>query len=125
MLVSPRSISLSQTTHVSQNESFGLQIGQSIVRNGGFETGDFTDWTLVGDTVINGGLLPSTLNCSLMTALNYRSRSITTRYCFSSCVSARYGNFLLLRQGSDRQLKGLNQFLNIAPKGPQLLGLVV
>ncbi|MBW8864708.1 MAG: hypothetical protein JF609_07255, partial [Verrucomicrobia bacterium] len=28
-----------------------LEIGQSVVQNGGFETGDFTDWTLVGDTV--------------------------------------------------------------------------
>jgi len=29
-----------------------LAVGQSIVENGGFETGDFTAWTLVGDTVI-------------------------------------------------------------------------
>ena len=42
------------STHVAQSEAFGLQIGQTIVQNGGFETGDFTDWTLVGDTVING-----------------------------------------------------------------------
>lgn len=26
-----------------------LAIGQSLVQNGGFETGDFTDWTLAGD----------------------------------------------------------------------------
>jgi len=36
------------TTHIAQSEWFGLQIGQSIVQNGGFETGDFTDWTLAG-----------------------------------------------------------------------------
>ena len=29
-----------------------LNIGQSLVQNGGFETGDFTGWTLVGDTII-------------------------------------------------------------------------
>jgi uncharacterized repeat protein (TIGR03803 family) len=41
------------STHVSENESFGVSIGESVVRNGGFETGDFTDWTLGGDTVYN------------------------------------------------------------------------
>jgi hypothetical protein len=30
------------TTHIAQGESFSLQIGQSLVDNGGFETGDFT-----------------------------------------------------------------------------------
>jgi subtilase family serine protease len=29
-----------------QNRPFSLSIGQNIVQNGGFETGDFTDWTL-------------------------------------------------------------------------------
>jgi Pro-kumamolisin, activation domain/Subtilase family len=29
-----------------------VNTGQSIVVNGGFETGDFTGWTLVGDTVV-------------------------------------------------------------------------
>jgi len=28
-----------------------IDISQSLVENGGFETGDFTGWTLVGDTV--------------------------------------------------------------------------
>jgi hypothetical protein len=43
------------TTHVAQSESFTLQIGQSLVQNGGFETGGFTGWTLVGDTIIYYG----------------------------------------------------------------------
>jgi hypothetical protein len=30
-----------------------LSVGQSIVQNGGFETGNFTGWTLAGDTVIS------------------------------------------------------------------------
>ena len=33
-----------------------LEIGQSIVQNGGFETGDFTAWTLVGHTVIGNNV---------------------------------------------------------------------
>jgi hypothetical protein len=39
-------------TQVAQNVLFTLQAGQSLVQNGGFETGDFTDWTLVGTTVV-------------------------------------------------------------------------
>ena len=34
-----------------QRLSFLLNIGQSLVLNGGFEEGDFSGWTLVGDTV--------------------------------------------------------------------------
>ena len=33
----------------TQTRQFILQIGQSLVQNGGFETGDFTGWTLNGD----------------------------------------------------------------------------
>ena len=42
---------LGQTT---QNVPVVLEVGQSIVQNGGFEAGTFTNWTLVGNTV-NGG----------------------------------------------------------------------
>jgi hypothetical protein len=37
---------------LSAVQSVGVQldIGQSVVQNGGFEAGDFTGWTLVGDT---------------------------------------------------------------------------
>jgi hypothetical protein len=34
-----------------QNVLVRVDIGQSIVLNGGFETGDFSDWNLVGDTL--------------------------------------------------------------------------
>ncbi len=33
-----------------------LIVGQSIVENGGFETGDFTAWTLAGNTVISNNV---------------------------------------------------------------------
>jgi hypothetical protein len=39
---------------VGQLRQFTLQVGQSLVQNGGFETGDFTGWTLNGDSVLNG-----------------------------------------------------------------------
>lgn len=50
-------------THVSQSEFFGLQIGQTIVRNGGFETGSFASWTLVDDTG-NGSVYDAVMNAS-------------------------------------------------------------
>ena len=40
------------TTQVGQSQAFNLQIGQSLVQNGGFETGDFTGWTVVGKTIV-------------------------------------------------------------------------
>ena len=39
-------------SQVVQSIPFRLNIADSLVQNGGFETGDFTDWTLVGDTPI-------------------------------------------------------------------------
>jgi hypothetical protein len=36
---------------------FTLLVGQPLVQNGGFETGDFTGWTLNGDSVLNGALI--------------------------------------------------------------------
>ena len=33
---------------------YTLQVGQSTLQNGGFETGDFTGWTLVGDAASGG-----------------------------------------------------------------------
>ena len=38
-----------QTAGGAQVEQFMLLVGQPLVQNGGFETGDFTGWTLVGD----------------------------------------------------------------------------
>lgn len=38
-----------QTAGGAQAEQFQLLVGQPLVQNGGFETGDFTGWTLAGD----------------------------------------------------------------------------
>lgn len=40
-----------QTSHAVQTVPFTLQVGQSIVQNGGFESGDFSGWTLIGNIV--------------------------------------------------------------------------
>jgi hypothetical protein len=41
------------TSHAAQNLLFTLSVGQSLVQNGGFEAGDFTDWTLDATAGIN------------------------------------------------------------------------
>jgi len=38
-----------QTLNTVQGRLFNLLVGQSLIQNGGFETGDFTDWTLEGE----------------------------------------------------------------------------
>lgn len=40
-------------TGIVQSRQFTLRVGQALVVNGGFETGDFTSWTLVGDPSAN------------------------------------------------------------------------
>ena len=37
------------TSHFGQNRQFALRVGQPLVQNGGFETGDFSHWILAGD----------------------------------------------------------------------------
>jgi hypothetical protein len=39
-------------SRVTQTVPFTLNVLQSLVQNGGFETGDFSNWTLVGNTVV-------------------------------------------------------------------------
>ena len=38
------------TSGISQIRPFTLQFGQSLVQNGGFETGDFSFWNFIGDS---------------------------------------------------------------------------
>jgi hypothetical protein len=42
-------------------------ISVGIVKNGGFETGDFTGWTLAGNTYVNGTLYDGVVNASSLT----------------------------------------------------------
>jgi hypothetical protein len=62
-----------------QSVGVDLAIGQNIVFNGGFETGDFTGWTLVGDTVTSTAVY----------------NAVTTEAIFSGIVhSGNFGAFL-------------------------------
>jgi len=42
-----------ETSQAAQGLSCALEIRQALVRNGGFESGDFSGWTLVGNSVDN------------------------------------------------------------------------
>jgi subtilase family serine protease len=48
------SVLLTNAGVVVADFSFVAQIGQSILQNGGFETGNFSGWTLNGSTTVNG-----------------------------------------------------------------------
>ena len=73
-----------------------LNIGQSLVQNGGFETGDFTSWTLVGDT----------------SDLTYVYNAVATEFAFPGVVhSGSYGAFL----GQGGYLATLSQTLETVP----------
>jgi hypothetical protein len=41
-------------SHATQSVPFNLQVGQSVVGNGGFESGDLSSWVLVGNTSSSG-----------------------------------------------------------------------
>jgi hypothetical protein len=80
-----------------------LKIGQSLVQNGGFETGDFTGWTLVGNTTGSG---------NIYNAVESSSSG------YSVVHSGSYGAFL-----GDTQVATLSQALSTVPGQYYLLSL--
>lgn len=46
-----------ETSAAAHAAPFTLSVGQSVLQNGGFETGDFTGWTVTGQTT-SGGATP-------------------------------------------------------------------
>jgi hypothetical protein len=54
------------TTHAAGPRFFTLQVGQSLVQDGGFDSGTFSYWNLFGDTFVSGyiydGVQPVTPN---------------------------------------------------------------
>ena len=94
-------------SHAAQIISFELQVGQSLVQNGGFETGDLSNWALVGNTSTSGptgGTLYNGVQSSTDTP--------------SVVHSGTYGMFL-----GDTQLATLSQDLPTLPGQAYLLSL--
>jgi hypothetical protein len=72
---------------------FTLAVGQSLVSNGGFETGNFSGWTLVGDTLTGFGRYQTVYDAVESTSSGYEV-----------VHSGNYGAFL-----GDDQLATLSQ----------------
>jgi len=88
------------TSHGVQGLVVSLEVvGQELVQNGDFETGDFTDWTLVGHTVVN----------TRHGATIYNAVEASSTYPLS-VYSGNYGAFL-----GDNQVATLSQTLATVP----------
>jgi Viral BACON domain len=92
-------------TNNSASAAFGvtLNVGQSLVQNGGFESGDFSGWTLVGNT-ISGQTIYNAVE--------------TTSSSYAMVFSGSYGAFL-----GDTQVASLSQTLATVPGQYYLLSL--
>ena len=97
-----------EVSHLAQTAPVSLQVGQSIVENGGFETGDFSDWTLTGHSVVNSSLSgPTVYNAVEANGGGYQVAH-----------SGTYGAFL-----GDTQLASLSQNLETIPGQSYLVSL--
>ncbi|HTL18577.1 MAG TPA: protease pro-enzyme activation domain-containing protein [Patescibacteria group bacterium] len=97
-----------QISHIAHIAASSLQVGQSIVKNGGFETGDFTDWILSGRSIVNSaGDGPTVYN-----AVEPNSSAYQVAY------SGSFGAFL-----GDTQLATLSQILSTVPGQSYLISL--
>jgi hypothetical protein len=103
------SVLISNRAGGTVTHTFTLSIGQSIVENGGFETGDFTGWTLIGNSIVGQGRHAIVYN-----AVEGLSSG------FSVAHSGSYGAFL-----GDSTLATLSQTVPTAPGQYYLLSLWV
>lgn len=93
------------TTQIAQPRTFTLQVGQSLVQDGGFESGTFSRWTLAGNTITNGYIYNAVENPADPTVNNP-----------NVAHSGNYGAFL-----GDTQLAVLSQVLPTCPGQTYLL----
>ena len=81
-------------------QSIAGEISVGLIQNGGFETGDLTDWTLVGNTSIGGNVYNGVVN----------SQSLTGGAGGEYVLSGEYGMFL-----GDTNLATLSQSFDTVP----------
>lgn len=93
-------------SHVTQSIPFTLNVVQSLVQNGGFETGDFTGWTLAGNGTVFTPPFGATIYNAVQSSTSYPA----------VVHSGSYGAFL-----GDTQLATLSQSLATIPGENYLL----
>lgn len=96
-----------ENSHAAQTVLFTLNVVGSLVQNGGFETGDFTGWMLVGNTIVLGPSGPTIYN-AVESSANYPL----------VVHSGNYGAFM-----GDVQVATLSQTLATVPGENYLLSL--
>ncbi len=74
------------TSGIAQIRSFTLQLGQSLVQNGGFENGDFSQWVFNGDYVDSTGAF---LNGAI--GINTFADGSGTNYVHSGAFGGSFG----------------------------------
>jgi hypothetical protein len=79
-----------QTDGTAQNRQFDLYVG-----NGGFETGDFTDWNYVGDTNLSFALAADDVDVAGTNALDgaYPMRNSCIQGCMARTSGSGLGRF--------------------------------
>src|SRR5581483_2075894 len=97
-----------QVSHRSQSLAVSLRVGQSLLQNGGFETGDFSDWTLAGRGILNNASTGSTVYNAVEANGNG----------YNVAHSGSYGAFL-----GDTQVATLSQSLATVPGQSYLVSL--
>jgi len=88
-----------EASQVAQPRTFTLQVGQSLVQDGGFESGTFSYWDLTGNTISNGYVY-NAVECQRDPTVNYPIVS----------HSGNYGAFL-----GDLEIAYLSQELSTCP----------
>jgi hypothetical protein len=88
-----------ETSQIAQPRTFTLQVGQSLVQDGGFESGTFSHWNLAGNTIA-GGYIYDAVECPADPTVNFPMVA----------HSGNYGAFL-----GDLQMAYLSQTLPTCP----------
>ena len=95
------------TVGIIQTIPFTLQIGQSIAQNGGFENGNFSNWTLIGSGTVGGSIYNGVVSAGSFSG-NSGTNFIHT---------GTYGAFL----GDSPQIGTISQTLTTVPGQGYLL----
>ncbi|HUB87007.1 MAG TPA: protease pro-enzyme activation domain-containing protein [Verrucomicrobiae bacterium] len=113
-----------QSSHFIQSLPCSILVSSSLVQNGGFETGDFTDWTLNGDggtfdyvttsvSVSTGGIHPVTYTINPHSGTYFAALGETNGQAYlSQTLPTVAGQTYLLSLWLNNQLAGSSRYPN-------------